>query len=197
VDFKGVRVQILLVLISLVLCFIVFTVSEARSKTEEINEKISIDGCSTRTTEDIVYTSISLRREGYDIPSHISCNSEVNKKIFSGKGSKYDFKDISGFFYPSLDLIYINDNSPNDSVPYTFTHEVGHYNHYLKIGLDQWIKLSNKRTPNNLEYKIGQELGFHASETEEEFVAEYFALTHMGVTFPKDLQEHYEELNGI
>lgn len=191
--FKSGKVQLILALIGLAIYFIGFSVSNA----VEGNKKLLIQDCSLRTTEDIVYTTIALKKEGLQFPPKVSCNAEIAKNIYSKSGLKYKFSDVTGFYFPSLDLIYIRNNIQEESTPYVFTHEIGHYNHLQKIGFERYAKLTQTPVPLELRALIIQRLGQHASDTEEEFVAEYFALSHLGIKFPEELRKHYGELNGI
>lgn len=159
-------------------------------------DKITIFGCSELQTEHILLINNFIKKEGYEYPKYFTCDRKMAKRIYK----KRDFNKVEGFFIHSpreddTDLIYLNPKARNED--YTLIHELGHYNSYILLGKDIFDECSTLQIPENLKSEIDKRLGSYATTNRGEFVAEYFALSHMGMKFPKELTDFYFENGGI
>jgi len=162
----------------------------------------TIVGCSKTSTQDIGFIKTSLMKQGHSLPKYIVCNNFIGKHIWlksSDKNKKRDFEDVEGFYVPLSNgesLIFSRQDSKYDSFTRILTHELGHYNHNKKLGLEVFTSINDKPIPPELTTKIKFLMGDYAATSRREFVAEYFSLSYMGVKFPEELTRLYVECKG-
>lgn len=162
------------------------------------HKEVLVTNCSISTQQEIQYIQSNMEKQGYEMPGNITCNTEEAKKIYetTTTSKAINFSKISGYYHPTLDLIYVQENSKNMSIPRILLHELGHYNHRLKLGDTAWNNVDDLSVPKRLQYMISIMIRDYANYSRKEYVAEYFAMTQLGETFPKEMQDLYTECQG-
>lgn len=180
--------------IILVIIFSLITFSQAYAKHIEIN----ITGCSERTIQEIKYVQNNLESKGYVVTANLTCDDKFAEKLYNlGNSKRLPFKDICGFYYYPSDIIYVNQHTKTMSVPRILLHELGHHNHRLTMGTENWDNVDDISVPKHLKNNIIIYISNYATTSRKEFVAEYYSLTQLtGEKFPKEIQDFYEECGG-
>lgn len=160
------------------------------------HKDVEILGCSAITTQEIYYIQSNIERQGYEMPGSIICDTKIIKRMHKLSNDSSDFENTAGYYNASMDLIYLRENISNEIIARTLLHEIGHYNHRIKLGNEKFEKIDETPMPEFLNSMIKVYINHYAATSRLEFVAEYFALTQMGRDMPQDLEDFYKECEG-
>ena len=143
-------------------------------------------GCSMQSSNTIYYVDTIMQKIGYKIPKTITCSDKIAKALYTG-----NFSEVEGVYFDSYNLIYVKEHNLTNPFVIIYLHELGHFNHRQKLSEEEYVKYIDSKAPPEIRFKILEDLGEHAASNNEEFVAEYFARTQVGYTYPKELQDYY------
>jgi hypothetical protein len=120
--------------------------------------------------------------------------------VWKEHNNKINFKEVNGYYLPSVidsyDSVFVRENSKSMTILRILTHEAGHYNSRLLIGLENYGAMLKYPIPEELKPKITFIIREYATTSRLEYVAEYFSYVQMGVRFPKDMRKLYKESGG-
>jgi len=165
------------------------------------HDTINITGCSDSAKAQILDVQYKLEKQGYKAPPYITCDLKVAEKTWKEHNNKnINFKEVNGYYLPSIidsyDSVFVRENSKSMTILRILTHEAGHYNSRLLIGLENYVAMFEYPVPEELKPKITFIIREYATTSRPEYVAEYFSYSQMGVRFPKDMRKLYKESGG-